>query len=72
MLRTYGHCSSTSSVPVQPILLASQEEPGMFDYFRKFPWVLETRRYTEANELLQNVADWVIAPAERRVAQKLT
>jgi uncharacterized protein YjbI with pentapeptide repeats len=25
------------SVPVQPILLASQEEPGMFDFMRRFP-----------------------------------
>ena len=30
------------SVVVQPLLLASQEEPGMFDYIRKFPWVLDT------------------------------
>ena len=33
------------SVPVQPPLLASQEEPGMFDFIQRFPWVLETYRY---------------------------
>ena len=31
------------SVVVQPLLLASQEEPGMFDFFRRFPWVLDTQ-----------------------------
>jgi uncharacterized protein YjbI with pentapeptide repeats len=32
---------NSPSVLVQPILLASQEEPGMFDFFRRFPWALE-------------------------------
>jgi hypothetical protein len=38
------------SVVVQPILLASEEEPGMFDFFRKFPWVLEPVRYTDQKQ----------------------
>jgi len=33
------------SVIVQPLLLASQEEPGMFDFLKRFPWVLEAHRY---------------------------
>jgi uncharacterized protein YjbI with pentapeptide repeats len=40
------------SVPVQPILLASQAEPGMFDFFRLYPWVLETYRYHSVEEVL--------------------
>ena len=25
------------SVPIQPVIIASQEEPGMFDHFRHYP-----------------------------------
>src|SRR5262249_42566263 len=30
---------------VQPLVIANQDEPGMFDFFRKFPWVVKTYRY---------------------------
>jgi uncharacterized protein YjbI with pentapeptide repeats len=52
------------SVPVQPLLLASQEEPGMFDFFRRFPWVLETYRYHSLDEVLALVKQ-IIAGAEK-------
>lgn len=53
-------------VLVQPLLLASQEEPGMFDFFRKFPWVLEPVRYTDQAALIAALDETVIAPAEAR------
>jgi uncharacterized protein YjbI with pentapeptide repeats len=53
------------SVPVQPLILAAQDEPGMFDFFRLYPWVLETYRYPDPAGLLAALTD-VIAPAERR------
>jgi hypothetical protein len=53
------------SLPIQPILLAGQPEPPMFGYIRRFPWVLETRQYESGTELLTNLAEWVIGPAER-------
>jgi hypothetical protein len=56
------------SLPVQPILLTDQTEPGMFDFFRLYPWVLETRYYATLDELLANVGERVIEPAERKLA----
>jgi hypothetical protein len=50
------------SVPVQPLILATQEEPGMFDFFRRYPWMLEPHRYPTG--LLAALTDSVIAPAE--------
>jgi hypothetical protein len=52
------------SVPVQPILLASQEEPGMFDFIRCFPWVLETYCYHSPDEVLASL-EQIIAHADK-------
>jgi hypothetical protein len=57
------------SVVVQPLLLASQEEPGMFDFIRKFPWVLDTHRYTDRTTLLLQLTERVIDPAEAKVKE---
>jgi uncharacterized protein YjbI with pentapeptide repeats len=54
------------SVVVQPLLLASQEEPGMFDFFRTFPSVLDTHRYTDQTTLLAELKREVIDPAESK------
>jgi hypothetical protein len=37
------------SVVVQPLLMGAQEEPGMLDFIRKFPWVLDTPSPHEPN-----------------------
>jgi hypothetical protein len=52
------------SVPVQPILLASQHEYGMFERFRRYPWVLPPFVYETQGNLLQILQEKVIAPAE--------
>jgi Pentapeptide repeats (8 copies) len=57
-----------SSVPVQPLILATQEVPGMFENFRVFPWVLEPYRYPDPAGLLAALTDRVIAPAELRLS----
>jgi hypothetical protein len=54
------------SVPVQPVILNSQTEPGMFDFFRMYPWVLEPFLYEDQDGLLAVLADQVIGPAERK------
>ena len=40
------------SVPVQPIILAIQEEPGMFDFYRNRPSFLTVHRYADQQQLL--------------------
>lgn len=62
-----GIVPSRPMLPVQPTLLAGQKEPGMFDFFRLFPWVLKTQYYESPVELLANVAERLIEPAERKV-----
>jgi uncharacterized protein YjbI with pentapeptide repeats len=32
-------------LPVQPIIVDGQEEPGMFDFFKRYPWFLRVHRY---------------------------
>ena len=55
------------SVPVQPLLQASAGEYGMFEHFKKYPWVLPIYQYMELDDLLKSLREKVIAPAEARV-----
>jgi hypothetical protein len=57
------------SVPVQPLLLASEREYGMFEHFRRYPWVLDTYYYDNPNDLLASVEDRVISPAEAKARE---
>ena len=44
------------SVPVQPIILATQEEPGMFDFYRNMPsFLTSTATSVRSNCLLTSV-----------------
>jgi uncharacterized protein YjbI with pentapeptide repeats len=52
------------SLPVKPILLSSQEEPGMFGFFRRFPWVLDTFYYRDINDVVSSLEDKIIKPLE--------
>jgi len=52
------------SVPVQPVLLTSQREYGMFEHFKRYPWVLDTLLYTDTDNLIQVLPERVIRRAE--------
>lgn len=58
---------NSPSVVVQPLLLAMDKEPGMFDFFRKFPWALEPIRNRNQKALIAGLRAKVIAPAEARI-----
>lgn len=51
---------NSPSVLVQPLSLESQKEPGMWDVFRKFPWVLEPVPYTDQDALVAALDEKVI------------
>jgi hypothetical protein len=60
------------SVPVQPIILATQEEPGMFDFYRPYQWFLPVHRYETPAQLLAELHQRVISPAEAEVVRLRT
>jgi len=55
------------SLPVQPIILAMQEEPGMFDFYRNFRSFLNVHRYSSQEQLIADLGEKVIRPAELKV-----
>ncbi len=57
------------SLTVQPVIVAAQDEPGMFDFFRRYPWVLKAHRYDTPEQLIANLGERVIRPAQVTVAQ---
>src|SRR5262249_15477149 len=56
------------SVPVQPIILEVQEEPGMFDFYRNFRSFLNVHRYASQDQLIADLGEKVIRPAELKVS----
>jgi uncharacterized protein YjbI with pentapeptide repeats len=57
------------SVAILPLILTPQEEPGMFDFFRSYPWVLEPCRYGSQERLLANLEKFIVDPAEAKVLE---
>jgi uncharacterized protein YjbI with pentapeptide repeats len=70
---------SLPSLPVQPIILASQYQYAMFQDLLDYPWVLAPKKYKSIDDLLGRLEE-IIAPAHakakeleerrRRVSQK--
>ena len=58
------------SVPVQSIIDAAQDEPGMFDFFKPYPWFLKVYRYRNPAQLLADLDKRVIAPPEAKAAKR--
>jgi uncharacterized protein YjbI with pentapeptide repeats len=56
-------------LPVQPIIIAAQQEPGMFDFIAGFPWVMKTYCYNDLARLTADLDERVIRPAEAKVLE---
>jgi uncharacterized protein YjbI with pentapeptide repeats len=57
-------------VPIQPILLSGKSEFAMFaDMQRRHHWVLPTHRYAAPEQLIANLDERVIRPAEAKVLE---
>lgn len=50
---------SLPSVPVLPILGPEDREYGMFEHFKKFPWVQELYRYSRQQDLLHYLEKYI-------------
>jgi len=60
------------SVPVQPLLLESQREYGMFEHFNRFPWVLAPFLYADQDQLLTSLDSHVVGPAEAGAQEQMS
>jgi len=54
------------SVPVQPIVLASQRTYAMYEHWESYQWVLTDFPYNDERDLLEHIDDKIIRPAESR------
>jgi uncharacterized protein YjbI with pentapeptide repeats len=57
------------SVPIQPVIIASQDEPGMFDFYRGFRSFLPVHRYDTPAQLLTELSNRVIEPLEAKTLE---
>lgn len=55
---------SLPSVPVRPLLLASEEPYAMFPHFQRYPWVLPILEYRDRADLIARFDEDVIAAVE--------
>ena len=53
---------------MQPLLLHTTVEYGMFEHYKRYPWVLEVYKYNGEDDLLRSLEEKVIAPAEAKVS----
>ncbi len=56
-------------LPVQPIIVAGQDAPGMFDAFEAYPWFLKLHRYDTPAQLIGDLKERVLDPVEVAVAR---
>jgi hypothetical protein len=58
------------SVPVAPLILASERPYAMFEHFKRYAWVLPVVRYKDTADLLRKLPKAVIDKAERKAKRQ--
>jgi len=58
------------SVPIVTLLKSGASAYGMFEHFKRFPWVLPVYRYKDLKDLTKSLKQKIIIPAEAK-AKKL-
>lgn len=58
------------SVPIQPIIVDGQLEYGMYEHWRKYPWVLKISKYKNIEKLIEGIKKKIIAPPEKWLVKK--
>lgn len=56
-------------MPVQPLIHIRDAEYGMFEHFRRYPWVLTTYQYDSIDTLLLTLTERVIEPVEQKAKE---
>ncbi len=59
------------SVPIQPLLLNGEIPWGMWDSIEGLPWVLDISYYQDKNELIHNIKEKIIEPAEKKLQEMI-
>jgi uncharacterized protein YjbI with pentapeptide repeats len=59
----------TPHLPVVPIIQKRHQVYSMFEHFRLYPSLLPIYKYESLEQLIENLEDEVIAPAEQKVAE---
>ena len=57
------------SVPVQPMLLASQSEYPMFEHFKRYPWVLPIYYYENIIQVIAALSETILPDLEQKVRE---
>ena len=57
------------SVPIVPLLQASEPEYGMYEHFPRYPWVLPLYRYVDVDDAIQSIQENIISPAEQKAKE---
>lgn len=58
-----------TSLPVQPIILAGHSDYGMFEHFKRYPWVLEIIEYIDDNDIKHNMIDKIISSCKNKIIE---
>jgi hypothetical protein len=58
------------SVAFLPIIQQDQSEYGMFEHFKKYPWVLEIYRYSDHDQIMKELPSKIIRVAENYLDSK--